>query len=157
MQIVGHDCFWQNNNIAPYSIVILTVAVEYEYSINVRIWMKTCWIGWVSDDKLIPFGWRSGSGYDKFLKLICHYGENHGAKNNVWNISLKVVDELWQNKVDELGRWQEQGNWILVQIQIQIRPISGIHFLNCSAWRRCVLYQVPYTAQNKIIHEKGFS
>uniref|UniRef100_UPI00358E5D67 leucine-rich repeat and immunoglobulin-like domain-containing nogo receptor-interacting protein 2 n=1 Tax=Myxine glutinosa TaxID=7769 RepID=UPI00358E5D67 len=36
------------------------------------------------------------------------------------------------------GCWcQEQANSILVEVQIQFRPISGIQNVNCSVWRRC--------------------
>ena len=48
--------------------------------------------------------------------------------------------KLWasfnKNLVEELGRWQEQTNLILVQVRMQIRPISGIQNVNCTAeWR----------------------
>ena len=48
------------------------------------------------------------------------------AKNYTHSkISQYVMDGLWQNLVDEFGRWQEQADSILVQIWMQIRPISG--------------------------------
>ena len=57
----------------------------------------------------------------------------------------KVMGRLWQKLVDELGRWQEQADSILVQVWILIRPlISGIQNVNCSAWRRCALHRVPF-------------
>ena len=49
------------------------------------------------------------------------------AKMTYCRISQKVVDGFGgQNLTDELDRWQEQANSILVQARIQIRPISGI-------------------------------
>ena len=77
------------------------------------------------------------------FKVMLHHWEM-GPKTMYRMISLKVVDELWQNEVDELVRWQEQADSILVQVRIQIRPISGKQYVNYSAWQRYVLYRVPF-------------
>ena len=78
----------------------------------------------------------------RIFKVILHHWEME-PKTLSSMISQKVVDELWQNEVDELVKWQEQVNSILVKVRIQIRPISGIQNVNGSAWRRYALYQVP--------------
>ena len=52
------------------------------------------------------------------------------AKTIYSTISQKVMDGFGQNLLDELVRWQEQADEILVQVRIQIRPISGIQNVN---------------------------
>ena len=59
-------------------------------------------------------------------------------------LSPKVIYELWQNEVDELVKWGEQANLILVMVGIQIWPVSGIQNVNCSACRRYALHRVPF-------------
>ena len=54
------------------------------------------------------------------------------------------MDELWQNYVDELVRWREQADLILVKVRIQIRRIGGIQNVNYSVWRQYVLFWVPF-------------
>jgi len=46
--------------------------------------------------------------------------------------------------VEELVRWLDQANSILVEVRMQIRPISGTQNVNCSAWRRYALYRVLF-------------
>ena len=58
---------------------------------------------------------------------------------SVSRISQKVVDGFRLNLMDELVKWWEQANSIL-EVWIQIRPISGIQNLNWSAWSRYALH-----------------
>ena len=68
-----------------------------------------------------------------------------GAKTMHSMIALKVLDDLQQNNVDELVRWQEQADSILVKVRIQIRPLSGIQNVNSSALRTYALQNaVPF-------------
>ena len=79
----------------------------------------------------------------RIFKVILHHWAIR-PKTIYRKISQKFVDRLWQNLVDELIWWQEQANSILVQVLIQIRPISGTQNVNCSTWRRYALSRVPF-------------
>ena len=54
-------------------------------------------------------------------------------------------DEIWWIGwvYDKIGG-QEQANSILLKVRMQIRSVGGIRNVNCSAWRRYVLYQVSF-------------
>ena len=74
-----------------------------------------------------------------------------------WEISLKTIDNtisqnvmngFGQNLVDRLDVWQGWIDSILVKIQIQICPISGIQNVDCSIWHRYVQYQVLFQFHN---------
>ena len=56
--------------------------------------------------------------------------------NTFWRrcntISQIVLDRFGWNLVDELSRWREQADLILVKVRMQIRSISGIQSVNCS-------------------------
>ena len=58
------------------------------------------------------------------------------------------MDRLLQNLVDELVRWQEQGDSILVEVRIKFRPFSWIQNINFSALRRYALYRVWFQLCN---------
>jgi len=105
------------------------------------------WTRWLCDkEELIRFWWRSESGNEKFLKLLQWFFtiERWGQKIKHSMMFQKVVDRLWQNLMDELDRWQEQADSILVQIRMQIRPMSELQNVNCSTWWRYALYRVPF-------------
>ena len=84
-----------------------------------------------------------------------------------WDVGPKTIYEarylkscvhgFGQNLVDELVRWQEQDNSILVQVQIQIRPIGEIQNVNCSAWWRCALHRMPFQFHIKYNLRTSFS
>ena len=50
---------------------------------------------------------------------------------------------------DELVRWQEQADSIFVVVRINIRPMSGIQNVTCSAWWRYALNRVPFQLNMK--------
>ena len=78
-----------------------------------------CW-DWVCDTKkLMRFCCRSGSGYDNFQS---DYSLSR-TKTIYSTIFQNVLDGLRQNFVDELRRWQEQPDKILIKVQMQIRPL----------------------------------
>jgi len=63
-----------------------------------------------------------------------------GQKTICSMIFQKVLDGQWQKLLSELVRWQEQTDSILVQVGIQLRPISGIQNVNCSTWRAVLVF-----------------
>ena len=111
------------------------------------------WRGWICDkDEKIIFWWRSKSrsGYDNYLITFATESGRRLCFHPclfvclfVWRISQKVVDGFGRN-FGRLGVRPGQIDSILVQVRMQIRPISGIQNVNCSALRRYMLHWVPF-------------
>ena len=56
----------------------------------------------------------------------------------------KSYGRIWRKLGRQLGMWRGWIDSILVQVRIQIRPISGKQHVTCSAWQRFALYRVPF-------------
>ena len=80
---------------------------------------RTNWFDFNED--LIPY-------VDLWISQVIFHLWEMGPKTMYSISSRKVVDDLWQNVVGELVRWQEQANSVLVRVWIQIRPMSGTKF-----------------------------
>jgi len=92
-------------------------------------------VGCVAMIKCFNFGEDPGAD-TRILKRVFFQHWEIGPKTIHSTVSQKVLDGFWQNLVDELGRWQEQIDEILVKVRIQIQPISGRQNVNCPAWSR---------------------
>ena len=66
--------------------------------------------------------------------------ERQGQQRNITRYFKRFWTSDNKTLMDELGRWGEQADSSLVQVEIQIRTISDKQNLNCSAWQRCALY-----------------
>ena len=73
-----------------------------------------------------------------FMMILYHWEMRQKTMFSM--LTLKVVDDLWQNEVEELVRWQEKAGSILVKVWNEIQLISDIQNVNYSACRRYVLY-----------------
>ena len=59
--------------------------------------------------------------------------------------SQNVKEGFRRHLVDRLGVWQGRIDYILVHVRIRMCPTSGIQNVNCSAWWRYALYQMPFS------------
>ena len=106
-----------------------------------RIWMKLGGqVGCVTSTNWFDFG--EDLKIDPDSRIFQWFFIRDRAKYH--RLSLKVVVDLWQNEVEELVRWQEQADLILVKVWNHIRPISGIQNVNYRARWRYVISGVPF-------------